>query len=115
MLEELGHDLKQVALAGVGAITILLEKGGEFAQECISKGATTVEKGREVTEDLRIKAEQAAKERKERCDEENLSRMTQEERDALRAKLDELDKLEAEAAAQEDVETPDTSGEDQEP
>ena len=38
MLEELGNDLKKIALVGVGAVTILAEKGGEFAKECIEKG-----------------------------------------------------------------------------
>lgn len=98
MLEELGNDLKKVALAGVGAVTILAEKGTEIAKECVKKGGVTVEKGKAVTDELKYKAEQAAQERKERNTEENLSRMTKEERDALRRKLDALDILEKEAA-----------------
>lgn len=99
MLEELGKDLMQVALAGVGAVTILAEKGCEIAKECAKKGAVTVEKSKVVTSELRSKAEQAVQERRERCQEENLSRLTKEEREALRRKLDDLDTLEAEAEA----------------
>lgn len=98
MLEELGQDLKKVALAGVGAVTILAEKGTEIAKECVKKGSDTVEKGKAVTGELVSKAEQAAQERKERSAEENLARMTKEEREALRRKLDDLDVLEEEAA-----------------
>ena len=97
MLEELGRDLKQVALAGVGAAAILAEKGCELARECAKKGAVTVEQGRAVTQELRTKAEQAAGERRARAQEERLARMTREERDALRRKLDDLDALEEEA------------------
>lgn len=99
MLEELGKDLMQVALAGVGAVTILAEKGCEIAKECAKKGAVTVEKGKVVSGELRYKAEQAAQERRERCREESLARLTKEEREALRSKLDDLDTLEAQAAA----------------
>ena len=97
MLEELGKDLKQVALAGVGAVAILAEKGSALAKECAKKGAVTVEQGRAVTQELRTKAEQAAQERRARSQEESLARMTREERDALRRKLDDLDSLEEEA------------------
>lgn len=104
MLEELGKDLKQVALAGVGAVAILAEKGSALAKECAKKGAVTVEQGRAVTQELRTKAEQAAQERRTRSQEESLARMTREERDALRRKLDDLDSREeaAQAAAQAD-------------
>ncbi|MCI8477269.1 MAG: hypothetical protein HFE97_02820 [Oscillospiraceae bacterium] len=105
MLEELGNDLKKIALVGVGAVTILAEKGGEFAKECIEKGTVTVERGMEMTDSLRAKAEQAAKERKERSTEESLSQMTREERDQLRRKLDELDHLEEELTEAEKEET----------
>lgn len=116
MLEELGKDLKQVALAGVGAAAILAEKGCALAKECAKKGAVTVEQGRVVTQELRTKAEQAAQERRARSQEEQLARMTREEREALRRKLDHLDAMEAEAeqatqqaAAPED----DTQGSDE--
>lgn len=116
MLEELGKDLKQVALAGVGAAAILAEKGCALAKECARKGAVTVEQGRAATQELRAKAEQAAQERRARSREEELARMTREEREALRRKLDHLDAVEAEAeqaareaAAPED----DTQGSDE--
>ena len=95
MLEELGRELKQVALAGVGAVAILAEKGGEAAKVCARRGADTVEKGRAAAEEWRARAEQAAQERRARSEEENLARMTRAERDALRRKLDELDAREA--------------------
>lgn len=109
MLEELGRDLKQVALAGVGAAAILAEKGCALAKECAKKGAVTVEQGRVVTQELRTKAEQAAEERRTRAQEERLARMTREERDALRRKLDDLDALE-EQAIQADAEAGGSQG-----
>ena len=104
MLEELGNSLKNVALAGVGAITILAEKGTELAKECIEKGTVAVERGIEATDTLKAKAEQAAKERRERSTDESLSQMTREERDNLRRRLDELDTLEEEMKAAEERE-----------
>lgn len=105
MLEELGKDLWNVALAGIGAVAIVGEKAYEFGKVCTAKGGETLEKGKAVSEDLRRKGEQIAQERREKYRQEALERLTAEERDALRAKLAELDAKEAaDRAAQAEAE-----------
>ena len=110
MLEELGRELKQVALAGVGAVAILAEKGGEAARICAQRGAETVEKGRAAAEDWRARSEQAAQARQEQADQDRLSRLTRAQREELRRRLDELDAQEAAAPCCGDTE--DNTGED---
>ena len=91
MLEELGKDLWNVALAGIGAVAIVGEKAYEFGRSAPPRAAKNLEKGKAVSEDLRRKGEQIAQERREKYRQEALERLTAEERDALRAKLAELD------------------------
>lgn len=97
MLEELGKDLVNVAMVGVGAIAIAAEKMCELGKVCAEKGADTLEKGKTLNEELRQKGEQIAQERRERCRQEALERLTAEEREELRRKLAELDLREAAA------------------
>jgi len=76
MLEELGKDLWNVALAGIGAVAIVGEKAYEFGKVCTAKGGETLEKGKAVSEDLRRKGEQIAQERREKYRQEALERLT---------------------------------------
>ncbi len=104
MLEELGKDLWNVALAGIGAMAIAGEKVYEFGKVCISKGGETLEKGKAVSEDLMRRGEQVAQEQRERFRQEALERLSAEEREALRAKLAELDARDAAREAEEKAE-----------
>ena len=97
MLEELGKDLVNVAMVGVGAVVIAAEKVCELSKVCAEKGADTLEKGKTLNEELRRKGEKIAEERRERCRQEALERLTAEEREELRRRLAELDAREAEA------------------
>ena len=110
MLEELGKDLQKIGLAGLGAAAILAEKGGELAKECLKRGEVMAERGRVVSEELKRSAEQAAEERRRRCVQENVSILSQEEREQLRRRLDELDAEETAAGRAEETETPDDTG-----
>lgn len=98
MMENLSKALADVALAGIGLTAIAIEKSGELIQKCAEKGADTLEKGRAAGQEWKVKAEEAAKEGRERCKQDYLARLTPEERADLRAKLNELDAREAEAA-----------------
>lgn len=101
MLEELGKDLWNVALAGIGAVAIASEKAYELGKVCVEKGGETLEKGKAVSEDLMRKGEQIAQERREKYRQEALERLTAVEREELRIKLADLDAKEAaEKAAQ---------------
>jgi len=100
MLEELGKDLLNVAMAGVGAVAILTEKAIDLGKICAEKGAETLEKGKALNEELKRKGEQVAQEHRDRCANEALERLTAEERAELRRKLTELDEKEAAAQAE---------------
>lgn len=105
MLEELGKDLWNVALAGIGAVAIVGEKAYELGKICAEKGGETLEKGKAVSEDLMRKGEQIAQERREKYRQEALERLTAVEREELRIKLADLDAKEAaEKAAQAEAE-----------
>ncbi len=52
MLEELTNDLKQIALAGVGAAVILAETSTAFVNECVKRGSQAVEQGRAAAVDF---------------------------------------------------------------
>lgn len=97
MLENVNKVFWDAALISVGAFAIAAEKLGEVGEVCVQKGGEAIEKGKIVSEELRRKGEQLAQEHQERSANEALERMTAEERNALRKKLDELDEREAEA------------------
>ena len=107
MLEDLGKDLANIAMAGVGAIAILTEKAVEVGKVCAKKGAETLEKGKAASEELRRKGEQVAAERREKARQDYLESLDAAGREELRRKLAELDakeaaeKAAAEAAAAE--------------
>ena len=107
MLEELGKDLWNVALAGVGAIAIVAEKTVELGKVCAERGGETLEKGKALNEELKRKGEQVAAERRERYQQEALARLTAEEREELRRKLAALDAKEAEERARAAAEAAD--------
>lgn len=100
MLEELGKDLMNIAMAGVGAVAILTEKAVEVGKVCAEKGAETLEKGKALNEELKRRGEQVAQEHRERCANEALERLSAKEREELRRKLSELDEKEAAAKAE---------------
>ena len=100
MLEDLGKDLANIAMAGVGAVAILTEKAVEVGKVCAEKGAETLEKGKAASEELRRKGEQVAAERREKARQEYLESLDAAGREELRRKLAELDAKEAAEQAQ---------------
>ncbi len=49
----LGDSLKNVLLAGVGAAAVTVEKGREIIDELVKKGELTVEQGKVLNEELK--------------------------------------------------------------
>ncbi len=82
--------LKDVFLAGVGVMAITGEKAKELADTLVSKGAVTVEQGREINSELRRKASEKAESVMYDALEARMSVMTPEERTAFAAKAAEI-------------------------
>lgn len=80
--------IKNLLLAGVGAVAVTAEKSKEIVGELVKKGELTVEEGKSLNEELKRKADEKANGRVM----DSVEKMSKEERDALRAKLDDLDK-----------------------
>ncbi len=95
MLDELTNDLKQIALAGVGAAVILAETSSAFMNECLKRGSQAVEQGRAAAEEFAARAGRSYQEYQEQWMDKRLSKLTPEERSALRRRLDELDELDS--------------------
>lgn len=102
MLEGIGEDLKEVLLAGIGAMAVTAEKTQQIIDKLIKKGEITVEQGKVLNEELRHKAKDKVKTSisKSKLAVEavidNLGKMSEEELAALKAKLADLEKPDAE-------------------
>ena len=102
MLNGIGEDLKEVLLAGIGAMAVTAEKTQQIVDKLITKGEITVEQGKVLNEELRHKAKDKVKASisKSKLAVEavidNLGNMSEEELAALKAKLADLEKPNAE-------------------
>ena len=95
-MTELEKLIKTAVYGSVGAIATIAEKSGELLQVFVDKGEEVVRQGQTVTEE-------AVKKFKEVWEEADIdvSRMNQEQREALRRRLEELAKAERRAAVDE--------------
>ena len=102
MLNGIGEDLKEVVLAGIGAMAVTAEKTQQIIDKLITKGEITVEQGKVLNEELKHKAKDKVKASisKSKLAVEavidNLDKMSEEELAALKAKLADLEKSDAE-------------------
>ncbi len=102
MQNSIGEDLKEVLLAGIGAMAVTAEKTQQIVDKLIKKGEITVEQGKVLNEELKHKAKERVKETisKSKLAVEavidNLDKMSGEEIAALKAKLADLEKPDAE-------------------
>lgn len=62
MLAELGEGLKNILLAGVGAVAITAEKSAEIIDALVKKGELTVEQGKILNEELKRNIKEKVKE-----------------------------------------------------
>jgi len=89
-MADFGDGLKNIFLAGIGAIAYTGEKGKEIIDQLVAKGEITLDQGIELTKDLQAKAGEGAQALRESALEARMKAMTPEERDAFAAKAAEL-------------------------
>ena len=104
MLKSLGEDLKKIMLAGIGAVAVTSEKSMELIDDLVKKGQVTVEQGKELNEELKrniktkvqdtinehVNVTVVTKEDENILD--KLDTLSEEELQAVKAKLDALEK-----------------------
>lgn len=82
--------LKDIFLAGVGALAITGEKAKELVDVLVAKGEITVEEGKKLTAELADKAGNASKDVRYGALEARMKVMSKEEREAFAAKAAEI-------------------------
>lgn len=102
MLNNLGDDLKKIVLLGIGAVATTAEKcadAKDIVDSLVKKGELTVEQGKVLNEELKhnvkSKVDEVCASRKEAVMDETISKLSKEERLALKAKLEALEQDEA--------------------
>ena len=96
---DIGKDLKNILLAGIGAVAVTAEKSQALLDELVKKGELTVDQGKVLNEELRHNVERRVRESvtvqvTPQDGEELLRRvdaMTPEQLEALRRKLNQMD------------------------
>ena len=86
MLQSLGNDLKKILLAGIGAAAVTAEKSQQVVAELVRW-----EQGRSINEELQHKAQQRRQEEWL----EQVERLSPQQRQALKDKLEELERQES--------------------
>lgn len=109
----LGEGLRKIFLAGVGALAMTGEKSKELVDSLIEKGELTVDQGRELNQELTHKVKNNVATFKSDTIVDTVAAMTPAERQALIARLNDLEaetvkvKVEVEEEdAKETAETP---------
>lgn len=92
MASLLGEELRKVVLAGIGATAMTMEKSRELVDELVEKGEFTVEQGKSMNEELKHNIKKTFNFDKESNKFEDLDKMSAEDLEALKAKLTEMDK-----------------------
>ena len=96
---DIGKDLKNILLAGIGEVAVTAEKSQALLDELVKKGELTVDQGKVLNEELRHNVERRVREsvtvQVTPQDGEELLRcvdaMTPEQLEALRRKLNQMD------------------------
>lgn len=86
----LGDGLKDIFLAGIGALAITGEKSKELVDQLISKGELTVDQGKQINTELKHKAEETAATLRYDALEARMAALSPEERMAFAAKAAEF-------------------------
>lgn len=93
---KLSDPIKTLLLAGIGAAAVTTEKSKEVIDSLVKKGEITVDEGKTLNQELKRKSQS----RKEDRTADKISKMTKEERDSLRARLDAADAAEEKEATE---------------
>lgn len=94
-MEGLGENVKKLLLAGVGAAATTVEKSKEILDELVEKGELTVEQGKALNEELKHNIKKTVKENVKDAEkassvedlDELLEKMTPEQIEALKERL----------------------------
>lgn len=94
-MERLGENVKKLLLAGVGAAATTVEKSKEILDDLVEKGELTVEQGKALNEELKHNIKKTVEEKvknTEKADpveelDELLEKMTPEQIEALKGRL----------------------------
>lgn len=81
----LGDGLKNVFLAGIGAMAFTAEKGKEIVDQLVEKGEITVDQGKQLNEELKRKTDESTSTLREDALETAMRIMTPEDREAFAA------------------------------
>ena len=104
------NSLEKILLAGVGAITKTAQAAGDVFDELVKKGTLTAQQGKALNEELKHKAQEKMAEAKDKITEtkqkvqsaavsgiiNNMDKLTPEELEEIRAKIDELESVKGE-------------------
>lgn len=82
--------IRQIFLAGVGALAMGAEKSKEIVDQLVQKGQITVDEGKEITEDLGKQAEKNFDEVRDNIIAAHMRTMDKEQRDAFAACVAEM-------------------------
>ena len=114
-MANIGDGLKNIFVAGVGALAYTGEKGKELIDTLIEKGEITLEQGRELNEELQRKASETTAGLRESALEASMKAMSPEERTEFARKAAEYAAKHNAADAEEAVETIDVETVEEEP
>lgn len=82
--------LREIFLAGVGALAIGAEKSKEIVDQLVAKGQITVEQGKDIATDLQAQAKQNTVQVRDDVIQAYLGTLSKEERDAFAARVAEM-------------------------
>ena len=98
MFANLESDIKKVLLAGIGALATTVEKSKEMIEELVKKGEITVEQGKALNEELKHDLQAKTDEKKSTVYaeevKEKLEHLNAEDLAKIKEKLAELEKKE---------------------
>jgi polyhydroxyalkanoate synthesis regulator phasin len=95
--DELAGGLRKIFLAGVGAVATVSEKTGEVVNDLVKKGELTMDQGRKLTEEIKQSIKEQCAQATDGADDQEslltkLDTLTPEERAALKARLEAIDR-----------------------
>ena len=103
MFNSIGNDLKKIVLAGIGAVATTTERSKQMLDELVKKGELTVEQGKILNEELKRNVQTKVKETESNTTTtttassiaKQLDNMSKEEIAAIKAKLVEIERKDA--------------------
>lgn len=98
MLDNLSEDLKKILLAGIGAAATTVEKSKDVVDELVKKGELTVEQGKVLNEELKHDIKEKLSCSKDDLDtiSKKIENFSKEELEALKEKIDSLQQTDGE-------------------